>query len=342
MLAAQTELKNAQKVKDYIIQRDILNKDYLAVKELGFIYFPLLKRVKVPGAMVVDTKFTFPLKQKELRVEELLKDKLTKMELKNIPKSQEVIGSILILEIPPEFSSKEKMIAQAYLQVHKAVSTVVKKEDIHSGQFRTRHVKILAGKKTTETIHQENGVKIKLDIEKVYFSARSAHERMRIAQQVKKNEMVLVMFSGAGPFLLVIARNSEVNMVYGVEMNPQGHIYAVENVTLNKLEKKIILKEGDVRQIVPLLEEKFDRIVMPLPKTGEEFLPLALAKVKMGGMIHLYAFLEEKDIKEYEKKVRGICTKLKFRVTIVDTVKCGQFSPRLFRMCLDIKILGNV
>jgi tRNA G37 N-methylase Trm5 len=93
---------------------------------------------------------------------------------------------------------------------------------------------------------------------------------------------------------------------------------------------------------VPKLKGKFDRIAMPLPKTGEEFLDIALKKIKPKGTIHLYAFLNEKDIKDHVKKIRQICKDLKFKIRIKKQVKCGQFSPGTFRMCFDLSILEKI
>ncbi|MBI2572258.1 class I SAM-dependent methyltransferase family protein [Candidatus Woesearchaeota archaeon] len=336
MLAAFTSLQNAQRVKEYLIAKNLINKDYLAMKEMGSMYFPIVKKVTIPNATVVDTKFAFPQKKKEPTIEDVLKDTLTPKEITLIPQSQEVVGSILILEIPDELKTKEKIIAQAYLQVNKHLTTVVGKDKIHSGEYRTRTVRVLAGKRSKETIHTENGVKIKLHLEKVYFSARSANERLRIAKLVKPHENVLVMFSGAGPFPLVIAKHSAAQHVWGIELNPFGHQYALENVMLNHLENRITLLQGDVRFVLPKIKESFHRIAMPLPKTGELFLPIALPKVKVGGMIHLYAFLDVDDFETERTKVLGICKDSGYKVNVNEPVKCGQFAPRVFRVCFDI------
>ena len=179
MLAAYTELKNAEKVKNFLIAKKNFNTNYLPMKEMGLIYFPIIKKIKVPKAKVVNTKFKFSPKDVSLTIDQLLKGKLTAKEMKLIPRSLEVVGKIMIIEIPEELEKKEKIIAQAYLQQNKNIETVAKKDKIHSGEFRLRKVKILAGKKSKETIHFENGVKIKLDLEKTYFSARSGNERLR-------------------------------------------------------------------------------------------------------------------------------------------------------------------
>ncbi len=339
MLAAYTELRNAQKVKEFLAKRGLQHPDYLPVKELNHIYFPVTKKISLPNAKIVNTRFPFPERQKQLTAEEFLRGKLSTKELELLPRTQEVVGNILILEIPDELRAKEKIIAEAYLKANRHLSTVVKKSDIHAGQFRTRKVTILAGKKTKETVHHENGIEIKLHLEKTYFSARSGSERLRIAKMVKPGEEVMVMFSGAAPYPLVIAKNSEAKHVYGIELNPLAHNFALENVQLNSLQDRITILHGDVRHKIPSIKKKFGRIVMPLPKTGEQFLDLALLKIKKKGMIHLYAFLEEKNFNAYAQKVKGICNLLGYKVKIMRKIKCGQFSPGTFRVCFDIKMI---
>ncbi len=340
MLSATTELKHAQKVKEYLVKHNLVNLDFFPVKELGRIYFPIIKKVKVPSAEVVDTKFSFPAKRHEPSLEELLSKVLSKTELELLPKSQEIIGKLMILEIPVELQHKEKQIAQAFLKANKSIETIVRKSEFHFGVYRTRKVKVLAGKNTTETIHSENGIKIKLDIEQAYFSARLAHERLRIAQLVKAGEEVLVMFSGVAPYPLVIARNSKARIIYGIEINPSAHLYALQNVELNNFGHRIIIYLGDVRSVVPkhFRGKRFNRIVMPLPKTGEEFLDVALPLVKKKGMIHLYAFLPEEAIALEKKRITELCAKRGYGVKILDAVKCGQFSPKLFRVCFDMRV----
>jgi len=329
MLAVFTKLQNAQKVKLFLIKRNLIDENYLPLKVLDHIYFPIIKKINVPRAKVINSKLTFEIRPSKITIETLLQKKLTNKQLQLLPKSQELVGSIMILEVPKELEKKEKIIAEAYLKLNKHVATVVKKTKIHSGVYRTRKVKILAGKKSKETIHHENGIKVKLHLEKTYFSARSGSERLRIAKQVKKEENVLVMFSGAGPFPLVIAKHSNAK-VTGIEINPLAHQYAIQNMALNKL--PLYMLEGNVRVVLPTIKKKFDRIVMPLPKTGEEFLKIALKKAKPNARLHLYSFLSEKDV---NKEARRIAKE--YSVKVLRKVKCGQFSPSISRICFDIR-----
>jgi len=73
MLAAETELKNAEKVKMFLQKKDLLDENHLVIKELGRIFFPITKKVKVPNAKVIDANFSFPKKDKVPKIEELLK-----------------------------------------------------------------------------------------------------------------------------------------------------------------------------------------------------------------------------------------------------------------------------
>ncbi len=338
MLAVKTELKNAQKVKEYLIQRKLLHPQYLLVREFNFLYFPVLKKVKVPNSELLQTKFSFPKKEKKPTFEESLASVLSSKELKMLHKSQEIVGDILILEIPSELRSKEKVIAETWLKMQKQIKTVVRKDHKHEGTYRTRKVVVLAGENKKETIHHESGLDFKVHLEKTYFSSRSGNERLRIAKQIKRKEEVLIMFSGVGIYPLVLAKHSFASHIYGIEINPYAHQYAQENSVINRLDNRITLYLGDVWRVLPKIEKKFDRIAMPLPKTGEEFLPLALSKAKRGAIIHLYQFLSENDIPAKKKELYAICKKQGYEIKIIKAVTCGQFSPRVFRVCFDIKV----
>jgi tRNA (guanine37-N1)-methyltransferase len=87
-------------------------------------------------------------------------------------------------------------------------------------------------------------------------------------------------------------------------------------------------------------QKKFDRILMPLPKSAEDFLDSALIASKKGTIIHFYDFLHEEKFHEAHQKIEKACKKHKLKYKILDTVKCGQHSPRTYRICVDFKILS--
>tara|TARA_Y100000310_G_scaffold337537_1_gene424820 strand:+ start:4731 stop:5558 length:828 start_codon:yes stop_codon:yes gene_type:complete len=273
----------------------------------------------------------------EKKLRELLKKKLTKKELSLVPSSYDVVGSILIFaDMPKELSKKEKVIGDVLISLHKNVKTVCKKTKKFSGKYRLQKLKIIAGKKTKETIHRENNVSLKLDVEKIYFSPRSSTERKRIFEQVKNNERILVMFSGCGPYSITISKNTKAREIYSVEANPTAGKYQKENIKLNKINNIELLK-GDVVKVLSKANKKFDRILMPLPKGAEDYLGIALKKIKKG-IVHFYTFSKEDEYDEIIKKIKKECEKSKKKFKIIDIVKCGQFSPRVFRVCVDFEV----
>ena len=94
MLSAQTDLKNAQKVKEFLLKKNLIDQDYNIVKEMGLIYFPIKKKVKIPSAKIINTKFSFPKKQHDPTIEELLKNQLTKSQLKSVPLLSFICASV--------------------------------------------------------------------------------------------------------------------------------------------------------------------------------------------------------------------------------------------------------
>lgn len=268
-----------------------------------------------------------------------LKNYLNAEELSLVPSSFDVVGDKMVFsEFPKGLSKKEKIIGQVILNNYHNIKTVLKKTKKYSGRFRTAKLRIIAGEKKKETVCRENNVQIKLDVERVYYSPRMSSERKRVSELVKPNEKVLVMFSGCAPYPLVIAKNSKSKAVIGIEVNPVAHEYALHNVKMNKLEGKIRLYFGDVKKVLPKIKERFDRILMPLPKGAEDFLSLTLSHIKNHGIVHFYDFVHENEINKSEEKVKMQCELLNKKCRILNIVKCGQYSPGFYRVCVDFVV----
>lgn len=261
-----------------------------------------------------------------------------KVKAERIPRGFDIIGDIAIIEIPKELLKKEKLIGEEILKLHKNVKTVVRKVGGHKGQLRVQKNKVIAGIRKKETIYTEHGCRFKLNIDKTYFSVRLANERKRIFGMIKKGENVLVMFSGCGPYPIVFSKNSPAKNIIGVELNKDAHKYGLENLKLNKIEN-VELINGDVAKKVPKIKGKFDRILMPLPRGGEDFLGVALGKVKKKGVIHFYAFLKEDKFDEAKEMIKKACGKAKKKYRILKLVKSGQQGPGIYRICVDFKVL---
>ncbi len=253
--------------------------------------------------------------------------------------SFEIIGSkekaIAIVEIPDELKRNQKQIAQEIFKKHKNVRTVLKKISERTGTYRIKKYRIITGDKNTEVIHKESGCRFKLDPRKVYFSSREGTERLRIASQVKKNEKVLVMFAGVGPFAIIISKKQPSYEIVAIEINPQAVKYMKENIKLNKIENITPIK-GDVREISKKYFSYFDRIIMPLPHDADKFLSLAIKCLNKKGTIHLYIIEREDEIKQKAKK---IILKIKNHKTKYKIKKVLPYSPRTNKYCIDIELM---
>jgi tRNA (guanine37-N1)-methyltransferase len=275
-------------------------------------------------------------------LKQALEKKLTKIELSLFVRSFDVIGDITILEIPPKLVTKQKLIAATLLSLHPNIKSIYKKSSPHSGEYRTQKLTYLAGKRTKETIYKENNIRLKLDVEKVYFSPRLANERLRIVNQVKPNENILVLFSGCGPYSFNLSKNTKAKKIYSIELNPTAHKYALINKQLNKSENTEFIN-GDVSVALPSLLKitklRFDRIIMPLPKTASDFLESVFPATKQGTIIHFYNFQHQDEFNKARDIIKTVCKKYNKRCKILKVVKCGQNAPRFFRICIDFKIL---
>ncbi len=267
-----------------------------------------------------------------------MQDVLTPEELGFLVKSYDVIGDIAVIIIPAELEAKEALIGQAILDNTKNIKVVAKRDGIYGGEFRTIPLTVIAGENRKVTEHKEYGVRLVVNPEDVYFSVRSGTERKRIASLVEPGEVVLVMFSGIGPYPLVISKNSQAKKIVGIEKNPQAHLYALKNLACNKRLKNITLYNGDVTEVLPSLNCLFDRVIMPLPKGGEVFLPQALNILRPSGKLHFYEMQHEACFDESIAKVEAVCRNQGRNLISAEVVKAGHCAPRTYRLCIDCVI----
>lgn len=296
--------KEAEIVKNDLICKKVLVPGYRPYRDEDYIYFPVNKVIK--GYKIVE---------KELEVIDNFSVDIG---------SFDQIGDIVIVAEDVSDEDAKKLIKI------KGVVTVLRKKGIHYGEFRTQNMECVVGEDKRETVYKESGVNIKLNVETCYFSPRLGTERMRIAKLIKPGENVLVLFSGVAPYPLVFAKHSKAALIVGVEKNKDAHQYGIYNC---RKYKNIQLFNEDAKDFK--FDLKFDRVLMPLPKSAEEFLLVARSCLKKKGIIHFYDFEVDKDIPD--KALDKIRSKIK-KFSVLDVVKCGQYAPGRYRICVDIEI----
>ncbi len=256
----------------------------------------------------------------------------------------DIIGDLAIIKLPDSSTVKGENIAEAILNRHKNVKTVLVQVSAVAGDFRLRRLAHVAGENRTCTIHKESGCSFAVDAESCYFSPRLLHERMRIASLVQPDEVVINMFAGVGCFSIIIARYAQAAKVFSIDMNPVAVNFMEENIRRNRVYGKVVPILGDAESIIDTrLQHRADRVLMPLPEKAFEYFPCALSALKAsGGWVHVHTF-------EHALKTESVVEKVKqkaaetlgalgvdFEVPCVRVVR--STGPNWFQVVADVYV----
>lgn len=257
--------------------------------------------------------------------------------------SYDIIGNIIVMKFSDKVSLKQKKkYAEEILKKHKSVKTVLEKIERFKGRLRKQKTRYLAGEKTKEALYKENNCVFRLNIDKTYFSPRLSNERKEISEEIKKDEIVLVMFSGIAPYSIVIAKNSPAEKVYSNEINREANKYAKLNIELNNVKNKVILLPGDIKKVAEKLKKenkKFDVIVMPRPRLKSSFLHEAFMLSKKRTRIFYYDFCKEDETEKIIEKIKKEAKKAKKKIKILNTKTAGEIAPYKIRVRVDFQVL---
>ncbi len=326
--------KNAEKIKKYLVENNLLSKEFRIEKDNDFVYFPI-KETEVPylkDFKIIDRTFR-KIKAKVnsykdfIKIHDEIKDKL--------PSSYDIIGNIAIIKLKDDALKYDNIIGDALLKSNKSIKTVCSTTSV-GGEYRTRDIKIIAGKKTTETIHREYGLSFTLDVKNTYYSPRLANERMRITKLVKPNEIVVDMFAGVGPFSIMIAKYAKPKVVIAVDKNNYATDYAHKNILRNKVLDKVEIICTDSKYIKKFIDMKADRIIMNLPFSSYNFFKNALEIAANKVNIHYYEIIDENKIEKRIESLKIITRLNSYKLDNSRYIKIKTYSPREFYIGIDI------
>ncbi len=335
----------ANDIRKILMENSLIDLGLKIERDSEFVYLPLISGINSEKLALLNTELpdidiVKSIIEMEFEIQkrgpksfmDFLKGKIDDNKIQEIKKSFDIIGDVVILEIPEDLEEHKYTIGKAALDFTKRKAVFMKKSEI-KGIIRTRELEHLAGADISETVHIEYGSRIMLDVKKVYFSPRLATERERVAQQVKDGEIIVDMFSGVGPFVMDIARHREV-LIYAIDINPDAIYYLKKNMELNHVEKKVIPILGDVSQVLLEQDISADRVIMNLPGTAYEFLDKAVELIKPGGVINYYEFSSD-----FDKPIQRIIDAAGPRkVEILNKRHVKSRSPGVWHMGIDARI----
>ncbi len=251
----------------------------------------------------------------------------------------DLLGNIAIVKFPRGTKKREKLEQARELLMIPSIKTVLEKTDKVKGRLRTIKTRHISGIKNLIADYRENECRFKFNVETCYFSPRLSNERIEVARMIKKSDNVLVMFSGAGPFSIVLGRLVRPKKVVSIELGKDCCKYAKENVRLNKVEDIVEVVQGDVKKIVgKKIKAKFEVIVMPRPNLKETFLKFALEVSKKGTLIIYYGFSSEENKDEMLKELEEESKKLKRKIKILSVNEAGDIAPYEHRYRVVMKV----
>ncbi len=252
----------------------------------------------------------------------------------------DLLGSTAIIETK-NLKDKGKSLAELILKNNKNIKTVLAKAGPVTGQYRTRKYRYVAGKRRYTVEYRESGCTFSFDPRRTFFSPRLSYERSRINGLVNGGENVMVLFAGAGPFVVVIAKSHKDVHVVGIEKNPYAYRMMKKNIANNKV-LNAIADKGDVKKRAHFYSGFADRVVMPLPWSSIDFLDDAIRIAKHEAIIHIYVFGETKSVlKESLKLIKLHAKKNHYSVKRLFSRTVRPYSAKESEIVIDFKILKS-
>ncbi|MBS3781171.1 MAG: class I SAM-dependent methyltransferase family protein [Candidatus Thermoplasmatota archaeon] len=251
---------------------------------------------------------------------------------RSLPDKWEKIGDVLLIKLPDELMEHKEQIGEVYADVLDA-KTVMLQGSI-KGQKREPEVKKIYGDET-ETVHIENDILYKLDTAELMFSSGNIDERIRMAEEVEKDEVIVDMFAGIGYFSLPMAVHGEPEKVFSLEINPTAFHYLRENVALNHVEDIVKPWHGDNRDFSL---KGADRVVMGYLHETWKYLDKAGEFLDGEGIIHYHTRCSDSGypdqvISEIEKNLNP-----DFDLLGIKNVK--SYAPHVFHVVVDLELHG--
>ncbi|HTY47632.1 MAG TPA: class I SAM-dependent methyltransferase family protein [Methanomassiliicoccales archaeon] len=320
-----------ESVRKILLERGLLDVSLRVRRDGDDVLFPVMSEAATEtGFPLCDDEF------EERRAAETDYSLLAEVpeELRDsLPTSFDVIGDVAIIKLPDELLPFSQKVGEALMRTFPRLRTVALDRGV-KGELRVRELEVIAGDANLETSHTEYGVHLLVDPSKVYFNPRLSNERMRVASLVRRGEVVLDMFSGVGPFAIMIAKRAKPKVVYAIDLNPDAVTYLRRNIEANKADK-VVAFEGNAREVIFDLPN-LDRIVMNLPHSAIDFFADALTKLNFGGTIHLYHICDRDDIEQIVEKLVISARGMGVDIEVTRQEELKTYSPSMSVFALDL------
>ncbi len=291
--AVLTSRARAEEVRRRLLERSLLHGEIRPEVRDDGVAFPVTdpeaarEVVEAVGGRVVTLEDPTPRSPRDphVRLRRRLRDVLPGDALEHVPSGWDRVGDAVLLKLPMELAKHRHEVGAAFGEVLDADVVLWDREGV-SGALRTPEPREVLWGTPGPTVHVEDGVRYRLDPQRVMWSSGNVSERVRMGRIGARGEVVADLFAGVGYLCLPLAVHGKAAGVVAVERNPVSHGFLEENIELNDVEDVVEARCMDNRDLEG--EAWADRVLMGyLPRT-ERFLPTALRVLKPGGIVHYH------------------------------------------------------
>lgn len=230
---------------------------------------------------------------KGLSYKDLLAERLPREVVSRLPRSFDVIGDIALIKLPEDLKPYGREISEAIAKIHARVRAVYSRGPAE-GTLRIPRLHHLWGEERTETVYRENGLRLSVDISKMYVNPRLGSERLRVASEILDGELVLDVFSSYGAFALNIAR-LRASTVVAIDINTAALEHMARSVRMNKLRGEAHPLVSDALE-PPLIGRKFTTVISDNPTNALDAVSKISDLLRKGGRAYIYALTEDPEI----------------------------------------------
>ena len=325
-MGLKVDRKDGERIRKAIVEAGVFDRSRKICADASHIFLPVMKIDESLAAKLgrighfERILISFLPEEKTFSPEDIL----------GFRPSFEVVGDIAMIE-----DRDAERVAAALMSTSKSIKAVIAPVSDVEGEYRTRRFRHVAGEARTVTLHRENGLRYRVDLEGAYFTPRLGTERQRIARQVSPGDVVLDMFAGVGPFSLLLAKKGA--EVIAVDKNPVAVKYLRENALLNKI-KNIEIIEGDAAEIARRFEGQADHVIMNLPHSASAFLIPAMRAAKTQGTVHYYCIAPEEDLYKDEALIRIASDEIGLEVEVLYKETVRSYAPHRYNVVIDFRV----
>jgi tRNA (guanine37-N1)-methyltransferase len=325
-LGIKVKRKEGERIRKALVEAGFFDRSRKICSDASHVFLPILEideRLAAKLGRIGQfemVQINFHPEEKTINPEDIL----------GFRPSFEVIGDIAMVE-----DRDAKRVAAALMSTSRSIKTVISPVSDVEGEFRTRRFRHVAGEARTVTLHRENGLCYRVDLQGAYFTPRLGTERQRIAGLVRPGEVVLDMFAGVGPFTLLLAKRGA--EVIAIDKNPVAVRYLRENALLNKV-KNVVILEGDAAELVCRYVTQADHVIMNLPHSASAFLIPAMRAAKQQGTVHYYCIAPEEDLYRDEALINSAADEIGLEVEVLYRNTVRSYAPHRYNVVIDFRV----